>query len=477
MTSRRSSFFSRALSFHPFRPRFEQTVTLSFFVTLMAAACLMPLQNDTWWHLRAGEEMWARGFVMLRDEFSFTVTGAYWPNHEWLGEVVFYAVYRVGGLPLLTFFAAACLTAAIAMSWRLMTGSALTRLLLMVVGIPSLAFVWTVRPHVFTQVLMMLVLHLCLRRRFWSLPPIFVVWANLHGGVALGFVVLGAALLADAYVSGIRRALRLLPVAAVCFAATMVGPLGFDLWPTIPESIHKSVSNGIAEWRPPVLGWRDLAFWLVAAIYAVTLMRKWRSVQTTDAALLASLALLLLPLALRHSRNMTPFVLVALPALTRLLDAGRLVRTETGRHHGLNAALVGACVLIAAIMVGSAWSVPSARLQWTPVSSPIVGAIQRCPGRLYNRYDDGGYVIWFARVPVYADSRQDPYPLDFLQEHLRDERSGEYRAVFAKYGLGCAFLPPASPTAQRLVEDGWRVAAADQRWIVLYPARAGVPAP
>jgi hypothetical protein len=458
-------------------PTFDETVTAVFLIALLGAACLMPLQNDTWWHLRAGEEMWAHGSVMLADEFSFTARGAHWPNHEWLSEIVFYGVYRVGGLALLTFLTAACVTAAIGMSWRLMTGSALARLVLIAAGIPSLAFVWAVRPHVFSQVLLMATVHLCLRRAFWVLPPIFALWANLHGAVALGFVVLGAVMLSDAYLLGIRRALRIVPLIAVCFAATMVSPLGFDLWPTIPESIHKSVSNGIGEWRAPVLGWRDLGFWLLAALFIITLVRKWRSIRDYHDAVIAIAALLLLPLALRHGRNMTPFALLALPAISRMIPLPALVQRGRKEHARLNAALVTACVLAVAVTVAREWSRPAPRLHWDPISARVVEAIQGCPGRLYNRYDDGGYVIWFARIPVYADSRQDPYPLEFVQEHLRHEISGEYVPVFEKYNLRCAFLPPGSPTAQRMLADGWQVAASDERWVVLYPRRAQSSAP
>jgi hypothetical protein len=352
-----------------------------------------------------------------------------------------------------------------------MAGSALIRLMLMAIGIPSLAFVWTARPHVFTQLLLMVIVHLCLRRLFWILPPLFSLWANLHGGVALGFVVLGAVIIADAYLLGIRRAVRLLPIVAVCFAATMVAPLGFDLWPTIPESIHKSISNGIAEWKPPILGWRDVGFWSVAAALGVQLLRKWRSILKYEDVLLATLALLLLPLALRHGRNMAPFALIALPAISRTIDVrGFLGKVRDARHQNLNAALLATALLAAIVTVGSAWAAPAPRLQWDPISSAVVEGIQRCPGRLYNRFDDGGYVIWFARVPVFVDSRQDPYSLEFLQEHLRHERSGDYSSIFAKYNLGCAFLPTGSPTAQRLIGDGWQIAVADQRWLVLYPA-------
>jgi hypothetical protein len=55
----------------PLRPTFNATTTIAFLFVVFALACLMPLQSDTWWHLRAGQEMWSRGLVMLHDEFSF----------------------------------------------------------------------------------------------------------------------------------------------------------------------------------------------------------------------------------------------------------------------------------------------------------------------------------------------------------------------------------------------------------------------
>ena len=38
---------------------FEQLMVGLLFGALAAAACLMPAQPDTFWHLRAGEEIWA----------------------------------------------------------------------------------------------------------------------------------------------------------------------------------------------------------------------------------------------------------------------------------------------------------------------------------------------------------------------------------------------------------------------------------
>jgi hypothetical protein len=452
------------------RPTFHATITIAFFLVVLAAACVMPIQSDTWWHLRAGQEMWSRQFLMLHDEFSFTVAGTYWPNHEWLSEVVLYLAYRAGGLPGLTAFAALCLTGALALSWRLIRGGPAIRLLYMAAAMPSVAMVWTVRPHVFTLLLLMVVVHLLLRKLYWPLPLLFAVWANLHGAVALGLVVLGAVTLAEGWIAGRARFLRMLLVCVACFAATLVTPLGVGLWTTIPESIQKSMANGIAEWRPPhEAGWRHVGFWLIAAGLVAAVAVRRRMITTRRDAAIVFGALALLPLAIRSSRNITPFVLMAGPALSRLLPklASISARTRVERYR-VNATLLAACAVICLGAVAAAWTMRAARLQWDPMSQGVIDAVQQCPGRLYNRFDDGGFVIWFVpEVPVFVDNRQDPYPLAFLQDHLHHEQSGAFEEVFDRFALRCAFLPPQSPTAVRLVASGWRLMARDSRWLVL----------
>ena len=451
------------------RPTFSTTTTIAFLLVVCAAACLMPLQSDTWWHLRAGQEMWSRHFVMLHDSFSFTAAGAYWPNHEWLSEIVFYLAYRVGGLPGLTALAAICLTTALALSWRLMRGAPAPRLLFMAAATPSLVAVWTVRPHVFTLLFMMVLMHLLLRRLYWPMPLLFALWANLHGGVALGFVVLGAVVLSEGWI-GRGGAARVVVVSAACFAATLATPLGVDLWTTIPVSVQKSMANGISEWRPPVFfGRRDLAFWVIAGALAAAVVVRRRLLGERENAAIVFVAVALLPTALRYSRNITPFVLIAVPALSRLVLSAD-VSAGTGRmeRYRLNQALLAGCAVMCIVAVIGSWRARVDRLQWDPMSQEVVEGIRSCPGRLYNRFDDGGYVIWFVPgVPVFVDNRQDPYPLAFLQDHIRHEQSGDFEEVFAQYMLRCAFLPPESSTVQRLLSSGWRVTARDRRWLVL----------
>jgi hypothetical protein len=98
----------------------------------------------------------------------------------------------------------------------------------------------------------------------------------------------------------------------------------------------------------------------------------------------------------------------------------------------------------------------------------VIAALEACPERLYNRYDDGGYVIWF--VPdrkVFIDSRQDPFPPELVREHIHVETSGEYGETFRRYSIRCAFVPANSVLMRRLTTDNWQALYKDATWAVL----------
>jgi len=179
-------------------------------------------------------------------------------------------------------------------------------------------------------------------------------------------------------------------------------------------------------------------------------------------------AVAVLPLAVRYSRVMPMFVVLALPVIARGWQAWHPARPRREDRTVVHAALLGVVVLLAATWTGVAWAGPSATLDWQPLPAGAVAAVRACDGLLYNRFDDGAYVLWFApEVPVFIDSRVDPFPDELLRAHIRDEATGHYWATFARWRITCALLPPVSATAHALARDGWRTTYADRRWVVL----------
>ena len=69
---------------------------------------------------------------------------------------------------------------------------------------------------------------------------------------------------------------------------------------------------------------------------------------------------------------------------------------------------------------------------------------------------------------MFLDGRQDPFPPEMVLEHIRMETHGsDYRPVFARHDIRCAYLPAVSPTASALADAGWTTLYRDSSWVVL----------
>jgi hypothetical protein len=203
------------------------------------------------------------------------------------------------------------------------------------------------------------------------------------------------------------------------------------------------------------------------------LFRRWRTLLTADRLeplVLCAAAFALLPLAVSAIRNVGPFLMLAVPAIS-LLAEPELTRPALARRQSrpfANMMLMAFASIAVLITITYAYMFHIGRLRWTPLPEKSLQALGRCPDNLYNRYDEGGYLIWFAPDRrVFLDGRQDPYPPSLVLEQLRIEASGDYSSVFNRYDIHCAYLPIISPVASRLHADGWSVLYRDAQWVVL----------
>lgn len=458
--------------------------TILILTVAACAAFLAPAQSDTFWQLRAGSETWSTGTVPMVDSYSHTITGLPWPNHSWLWQIGSYGLWSVGGFPLLTAINGIALIGALLLSFTLLPGDETRRLLPLALAFPLMASQWSLRPQSTSLLLLAILLQLLVREKYWFVPIVMLLWANLHGGVALGGLVLVAAT-AFAAVEWIRhrsganrrRLLTLSAVTMVSAGATLLTPMGTELWTYVVTSIGKSKLNEIDEWSSAFQwGLLEVMFWAWAfALVAVAVLR-WRRLPARADRLVIVVALVLMPLAASSVRNIAAFVVAALPAIIAGTRSGRGGAAQpsqvpaTDAQPVIHAVIVAVAAAGALALVAVAWARPIPFLAWEPVSESVQHAVEACPGPLYNRYDDGGFFIWLVQqTPVFVDSRQDPYPQEFLEAHIRAERSGEYEETFRTYGIRCAVLPPISATAAALGSDGWDVVATDGEWQVFYP--------
>jgi hypothetical protein len=481
---------------------------LAAAVTLFAAS-LTVADPDLWWHLRVGGDIWDEGGVPRDDPYSFLSGERPWVNHEWLAEAVMAAGWRLGGEPalvLLKVAVALALTFLMGRRLRRRGASRLSAALLAVLGlIAMLPSVGSLRPQIFSVFLVVLVLRLLdesgpgARCRWW-LPAMVAVWANLHGGVLLG-VLLVISWLAIEAMSGRRGSPPWetpagdgsdagLPVgrgavmawehasavslvqAVVTVAALAANPYGpglvrFLAWASLPRW-------ELAEWQPLALGWFDGLSYAASGGAVVLAMGAGRRAPSWPARVtLVWLAVLPLLARRHHPFFLAAALVLAMPAAIEVAErwvarcwpgAFRPSRPDGRWHPALVWAMVVEAVVLAAAAVPRMLCV-----RVDPDAYPVraVEILRRAgvEGEMAVFFDWGGYVLWRLgpRVKVSIDPRRETvYSPDAIAANLAwtlGEPAGD--AVLAA-PVSLALVGPAWPAFARLRGSGeWRLAYAD----------------
>lgn len=442
-------------------------------------ACVAPAQNDTFWQLRAGRDALESGSIPLTDTYSHTVTGGPWPNHSWLWQVLAYLAYATGGFPVLTAANAVLAVLAVYVAFRTMRSPRETRLLILLLAAPLVVATYSLRPQVAATLLFAILMWLLLNERYRWVPALFLLWANVHGSVVIaGLVLVVVGILAavqrlSAPTEVNRARLRMLVgIVALSALATLANPLGPGLWELAATSLAKARSSGVTEFAPAwQWGWIGAYFIAWCAVVAALAAARWRRLSTFSDQAAVVIAVALIPAGLLAGRNIAWAAMAMMPAVAALTASISPAEPHLLRRpHWLYTALAACASLPAALGVAQIWASPSNALGWSPVSAEVAAAVGSCPGPLYNTYNQGGYLIfWTPHVPVFIDSRYDPYPVEFVRQHAAVEASGDYATTFAMYGIACAALPPDSPTAASLAQDGWSKRTEDGGWLVLFP--------
>jgi hypothetical protein len=435
------------------------------------------VDNDFWWHLRTGELI-VHGGIPRHDPYSWTAGGQPWAAHEWLSEVLIYASQTAFGyaatVGLFTCVAIGALLLSYALARRLGAG-ARPLLALMVLAVLVFAIFVTPRPQAFTWLLFAAYVMILARDDageravLWALPPLMLLWANLHLGFVFGLMLVGcwlASLALDA-VCGRDVGWRTpLAVAAACVAAACVNPSGpAILWYPARYLLDGSVTNSmVAEWqRPDPLALGHAPIFACAALVALGVALPSRPRPFLCLAGLVSVALSML--AVRNA----PFV-----ALMLFPVAGRALAARWPRlHRGADGAVRVPALATAALAIGVAMGMAAMSMRATgaplalgappddgyPAGAAAYVQAHHAGQRLFNDYNYGGFLIGrlFPRTPVFVDGRTDFYGDALLRDYvtIEDAQPG-WRERLDAYGVEVVLTNARSPLAAALASDaGW----------------------
>jgi hypothetical protein len=439
---------------------------------------------DLWWHLRTGQLIVESHHVPRADAFSFTRNGSPWISHEWLSEIVFYELWSHSGPGALIIFSSVVLTAGFLLLYLRCPGNPHWAAVLTAVGAAACASSWGARPQIFTFTLASLLLWMVFRseqkpRLLLWIPPLFLLWLNLHAGFALGPALLALYAIGLMFESLAGTTpwsesrpiiLRVSAVACTCLALVPLNPSGAQLYRYPLDTLRSTgMRTFIVEWLSPNFHqWIYLPFFFVILLLLAALAYSRSPVQGRTLLPLLFTALA----ALDAVRHIPIFILLALPVIASALPASSSSvvpsRPPSVPRRTQTAFNVTALILLAMFAV----------LRWTelardqqaretalfPQKAVTFLAATHEPDRLFAYYDWGGYVIWKldSHYRVFADGRADLYGDDLLRQSVETVTQVHpgWERVLDNWNVETILVPPSSALAQALFLD--------RRWVAPY---------
>ena len=481
---------------------------------------LQPLtEPDFGWHLRTGLDVLHQQLSLPdTDPYSHTMPDWAWVEHAWLSDVLIAGMYMAfGALGVIVFFFGVTIGA-----WLL--GAAATSAGLAFRWLACTLSLWVALPYLGarTQLVTLLgvaLLSWMLKRwqdgndtlSFW-IPPLFLLWANLHGGFVVGLLVLGLVIVTTSIVRWLsdRRIIsaghpderlfstgelkRLALLTAVSACLTLVNPYGWRLHAEILDSLsNQFMLESLQEWQPfstsAVAGRRYLLYLTGLGAGMALCYRKIQPLRWV-------VGVVFLVFSFRHMRNIPLFLIWSLPFVADVLAGAfeRFSRRWPWSDAWERKGQLAAAGLLAALLwwlgpehvhrvVQSgtrpaeffrATSYPIEAVEWMRAHRAQAGE------RLYNDYAYGGFLLWWLPgTKIFIDGRMPAWQRghrDILKDYLALTADVPDMSVLTKYSVDWALVKRQTPLEEGLAQSAaWSRVYEDEK-AAIYRLKATMPA-
>ena len=479
-----------------FLPSFGSTIFLGIFIILLLkSGSILLADGDTGYHIRTGEYIIQNWTVPTHDLFSYLAPPPAWTAHEWLSEVIMAVIYRASGLTGIVI----CFSFFLAVThvWLYRSLKNTCRDIVLVIGITAVAVAtssthWLARPHIFSLALTLVwyqalddyqVSH---RNTLIYLPPLMLLWVNLHGGFVIGLLLLviyacgnflraltaPPSIAEQSFAKGKQLALS----AVLCTAVTAINPQGYDilLYP-FKVTADRVLMDGVAEFLSPNFH-QALPFKYMLLILIASLAWSRARLHPIEVGLIV----LFTYMALYSVRYVSLFAIIVSRPLLRMLESvfsrmpPQFLHVYKRRLHNL-AALEASMShyvwpAIAVSMTVALAHVGIIHFEFSKTRFPVAAVEflkrEAITGNIFNLDEFGDYMIFAAwpQYRVFIDGRSDMYGASRIKDYRKiADGQPEWQETIDKYDISWVFFDPRSPIAAILKsQNNWSLIYSDE---------------
>lgn len=373
------------------------------------AACRPIVDPDLWWHLTVGRWILAHRQVPSHDLWNMFGAGKPWRAYSWCNEVLFAAVYGLGGelgLAFLKLLLSLAIAGAVIGCFSAMSKDRFFGSCLGILVLAGASDNFTLRPQSFSWIFFVLVIFLAHRlseeglnaRRLGYLSIVMALWANTHITTVFGLVVAFTWLARRGSTTTIIHALV---VCAVAFIATLATPyFGGEWMTTQSKALHPILHQSIAEFQPATIFFYNAGILAVMFVLLLSLLQRQPKSLELPRVLLCALFVVLALTAVKW----IPYALILLGASIACawsrVDStgfGNVAKQVEQLRHSLTKIPSAVLCLIALVIIARS----GVRLVKEPVREnafPVraVDFIEQhhLPHPVLNTFGDGGYLMF-----------------------------------------------------------------------------------
>lgn len=444
-----------------------------------------PSDFDFGWHLQYGKYFWEHGAYLWQNTFSSTFPLFHWVNHSWLYDILLYPVFHLTGWFGITLLAPIVIFIALKIIFKVVKATPLEQLfgaaVLAFFGIYSLGM--GVRSRYPSFIFLAVVYWIIDQGRkkfywFYLLPPIFILWANLHGTYTEGLLFLALTWLVEPN-KNIRYWLALGAITILCVLATLINPYGWQIFGEALALVGNPYRRLVLEYAPLLSLKNPLGLMMILYSLMIPVGLLWN--RKKELILEAIVLIPFLYLSFDAIRNMSIFMILSIPLIIKIYRPVAL-KIMASKIYPTIFSLVTLATLVTLIF--RLWSINLLHYSWedycrfsTHCSVKAIQWLKANPpkGQGFNFYDWGGFMIWqVPEVKPFIDGRMhlwhegDAYIMNTYMQTLQGQ--GDWEKVFKDFNFTWAIVPPGWGIVDKLdslVKDGkWKLVYQDQNAII-----------